>query len=132
VSVGDWLAPALSFVGGGAGAWLAFITARSSTQQAEAAGRREEWGRRFAQALGLLADEHPRQRQIGRALLVQLLDSELATDDDRATADRIIALDAEPTRTQLAALPAPDELDAARFVRDDGLNGDDDEGSSER
>lgn len=131
MSVGDWLAPALSFVGGGAGAWLAFLATRSSTRVADAAGRREEWGRRFAQALGLLADEHPRQRQIGRALLVQLLDSDLATGDDRATADRIIALDAEPTRTQLAALPSPDELDAARFVRDDGSNGED-EGSSER
>lgn len=35
----------------------------------------------------------------------------MATDDDRATADRIITTDAEPTRTQLAALPSPDELD---------------------
>jgi hypothetical protein len=119
-------------LGAGAGAWLAFLGTRSSTRVADAAGRREEWGRRFAQALGLLADEHPRQRQIGRALLVQLLDSELATDDDRATADRVIAFDAEPTRTQLAALPALDGLDAARFVRDDGLNGEDEGGGSER
>lgn len=125
MSLSDWLAPALSFLGGGLGAWLAFVGTRSSTRQAEVAGRREEWGRRFSQALVLLADEHPRQRQIGRALLVQLLNSELATDDDRATADRIITIDAEPTRTQLAALPSPDELDAARFVRDDGLNSDD-------
>lgn len=129
MSVGEWLAPTLAFVGGGAGAWLAFWGTHSATRQAEGAGRREEWGRRFAQALSLLADERPRQRQIGRALLVQLLDSQLATDDDRATADRIIALDAQPTRTQLEAVPSPEELDAARFVRDDGHNGDDERSS---
>ncbi len=122
MAVGDWLAPVLSFVGGALGAWLAFAGRRASTKQAEAAARREEWGRRFSQALALIADEHPRQRQIGRALLAQLLNSDLATSDDRKAADRIIALDAEPTVTQLAALPTPDELDAARFVRDDESN----------
>ncbi len=124
MSLGDWLSPALAFIGGGVGAALAFVSARMATRQTEEAGRREEWGRRFAAALMLLADERPRQRKIGRALLAQLLESKLATDDDRAAADGILALDAQPTLAQLGAVPSRTRLEVARFVQDN----DDDEG----
>jgi hypothetical protein len=76
------------------GAGLAYLGARHGSrpeQQAVTQSRRDEWGRRFAEALTLLTDESPRQRAMGRALIDALLDSDLAQADDRRIAQRMLA-----------------------------------------
>jgi hypothetical protein len=128
VSVADWLVPTSALVGAGLGAGLSYLGARAgahstnrATEQRESAGRREEWGRRFAAALSLLGEQSQRDRMIGRALLVQLLASDLATADDREVAAKILAADAvdKPTQAALRALPAGPDLQDVEFVQDD-------------
>jgi hypothetical protein len=123
----SWLVPVSALVGAGMGASLSYLGARAgvrandrATDQPETAARREEWGRRFATALSLLGEPDLRERRIGRALLAQLLDSELATVEDRHTAAEILATEAlpEPTQAALRALPASPDLDDVRFVQD--------------
>jgi hypothetical protein len=123
----SWLVPVSALVGAGMGASLSYLGARAgvrandrATDQRETAARREEWGRRFATALSLLGEPDLRERRIGRALLAQLLDSELATVEDRHTAAEILATEAlpEPTQAALRALPASPDLDDVRFVQD--------------
>jgi hypothetical protein len=128
VSAADWLIPASALVGAASGGVLSYFGARAgtrsddrATEQRELAGRREEWGRRFAAALSLLGEREERDRLIGRALLAQLLDSDLATEEDRATAAQILAADAldAPTAAALRALPSGRGLDSVEFVQDD-------------
>jgi hypothetical protein len=76
------------------GAGLAYLGARHGSrpeQQAVTQSRRDEWGRRFAEAMTLLTDESPHQRAMGRALIDALLDSDLAQADDRRIAQRMLA-----------------------------------------
>ena len=91
-----WLSAAVSV----AGALLAFVGARLgvraelvSIRQRERQGRREEWGRRFATALSLLADSSDRRQVIGKELISELLHSELATSSEKRLTRRIFALD---------------------------------------
>jgi hypothetical protein len=119
--VGAGLGASLSYFGARAGA----LASDRATDQREVAARREEWGRRFATALSLLGEPDQRERRIGRALLAQLLDSELATDEDRHTAAEILAAEAlpEPMQAALRALPASPDLDDVQFVQDnDGVD----------
>ena len=127
VSGVTWLVPVSALVGSAMGASLSYLGARAgarandrATEQREIAGRREEWGRRFATALSLLGEPDLRERRIGRALLAALLDSQLATDEDRLIAAEILATEAlpEPTQAALRALPASPDLDDVRFVQD--------------
>jgi hypothetical protein len=89
----DWWTPALAFLGGGGGAWLSYRAARRDTlarqegerhdlSQRETQGRREEWGRRFTAALDDVASDQFRRRELGRAVLVHLSGSELATGEE--------------------------------------------------
>ena len=68
----------------------------------------------------LLADDNPRQRTMGRALLDALLDSDLAQADDRRIAQRLLAAaalsgwpdDVAPARqTGAQIVSAVDDLD---------------------
>jgi hypothetical protein len=76
------------------GAGLAYLGARHGSrpeQQAVTQSRRDEWGRRFAEAMTLLTSESSHQRAMGRALIDALLDSDLAQADDRRIAQRMLA-----------------------------------------
>lgn len=54
------------------------------------ARRREEWGRRFTTGLEAVTSSDPRRRATGRALLVQLIRSGLATAEDRRQAAAVL------------------------------------------
>lgn len=51
--------------------------------QRELQARREEWSKRFFEALSYVADESPRKREIGLGLMEALAQSELAGPDER-------------------------------------------------
>ena len=112
----------LAFLGAGAGAALAYVATRSATKAEREARRREEWGRRFTASLEAITSSDARRRATGRALLVELMRSELATDDDRR--DAAAVLTAAATHTDDADLrrivPTIDNLDDVEIVRDTG------------
>jgi hypothetical protein len=124
VSTASWLVPVLAFLGGVLGGSLSFLAARAGNNQREMQGRREEWGRRFTAALTAVGDPDPRRRQLGRALLVQLAKSALASDEERQVADRLLNEDMryDPNRTGLPAQDDDPELDAITFIEDDEAN----------
>lgn len=53
-------------------------------------GRREARGRRFTAALTAVGDPDPRRSQLGRALLVQVAQSALASTEERQVTDRLL------------------------------------------
>lgn len=90
-----WLAP----VGTVVGAVLAYFGARAgvlvnreATGQRERAARREEWGRRFSTALEYLGNERRQMRLVGHQMLIQLLRSELARDDDVDLGEHVLSV----------------------------------------
>ena len=94
---------------------------RSDLTQREGQGRREEWGRRFTEALEDIASEDFRRRELGRAVIVHLSKSPLAGQDDRELAE--VVLDASARLEddgQVLRLPAGVTMDSTRFVEDDG------------
>ena len=114
----DWLTAVLAFVGGGLGAALSYAAALRGDRQRESAARREEWGRRFTQALTDLGDDSERRRELGQVLLEQLASSDLASPEERALA-REMLIDAArytPDGQDLARLVGGD-LDGRRVVR---------------
>ena len=122
MSAAIWAAPVLSFIGAGLGASLAYIATRASTRQDETQGRREEWGRRFTAGIDALSAPDHRKRTLGRALLVQLLRSSLATDDDRAVSVGVLDADATynpATGGDLRVIVPGSELDETRLLRED-------------
>lgn len=91
----EWWGAALAFVGAGLGSWVSYIAARRDVAQREQEaladvgqrveqGHLEEWGRRFTAALAGVSSDSPRQRALSRVLLVQLGQSALATDQEKA------------------------------------------------
>lgn len=124
-----WVAAGVSLIGAG----LAYLGARRGTRpEADAVteGRRDEWGRRFSTAIELMTRPGARDRSMGRALFDALLDSNLATADDRRIAEHLV------TASVLAQLPAsaqselraasaralPHVVDDIQFVEDDGVS----------
>ena len=114
------------------GAGLAYLGARHGSrpeQQAVTQSRRDEWGRRFAEAMTLLTDENPHQRSMGRALIDALLDSDLAQEDDRRIAQRMLAAaalsgwpeDVLPTRQTGGRIVST--VDDVAVVEDDETDG---------
>lgn len=122
MSAADWLDPVLSFVGGGLGGALGYFGARGGTKVAAAAGRRDAWNARYASAMADLGAVDPRRRSLGRTVLVQLLASSLATEDDRALARGVLEADATLNAlvgTDLRVVVARDEVDSTRVLEDD-------------
>lgn len=115
------VAGTLAFLGAGIGSALAYLATRGATKAERAARKREEWGRRFTASLEAITSADPRRRATGRALLVELMRSELATEDDRR--DAAAVLDAAATHNPggdlRLILPAGD-LDDVEIVRDTG------------
>jgi hypothetical protein len=111
----------LAFLGAGIGSTLAYLATRGATRAERESSRREEWGRRFTAALQAITSADPRRRATGRALLVELMRSELATEDDRR--DAAAVLDAAATHNPAGdlrlILPAGN-LDDVEIVRETG------------
>lgn len=111
----------LAFVGAGIGSGFGFWATRGATKAEREARRREEWGRRFTAALEAITSSDDRRRAAGRALLVELMRSELATETDRAEAAAV--LDAAATHNpggDLRVIVSPGNLDDVDIVRDTG------------
>lgn len=90
-----WAALGVSVLGAG----LAFFGARAGARQQQKANRRAEWRQRFEIALDQLSDAaDDRRRTIGHEILRSLATSDLATDEDRALADVVIARDVDGAR----------------------------------
>ena len=124
-----WVATGASLIGAG----LAYLGARRGTRpEADAVteSQRDEWGRRFSTAIELMTRPGARDRSMGRALFDALLDSNLATADDRRIAEHLV------TASVLAQLPvsaqsdlraatagvAPHVVDDIEFVEEDGTS----------
>ena len=124
-----WVAAGIALIGAG----LAYLGARQGTRSAAQAvteSQRDEWGRRFSTAIELMTRPGARDRSMGRALFDALLDSNLATADDRRIAEHLV------TASVLAQLPAsaqseiraasaralPHVVDDIRFVEEDGVD----------
>lgn len=118
----DWLTGLLAFLGAAVGAASSYFAAQRGTTQREQQSQREEWGRRFSMALDDIAADDLRRRTLGRELLVELAKSDLATAEERATADRLLEvgarLDAQGTDVATAAEGVA--LDDLAFQVDDG------------
>lgn len=118
----DWVAAGVSL----AGAALAYVGARQGSRPERDAvieSRRDEWGRRFSQAIDLLGSPTATQRSIGRALFDALLDSDLAGADDRRIAAALVqsgVLQSLPPSVRSAGIAAR-AVDEVQFVEDDGL-----------
>jgi hypothetical protein len=85
----EWVAAGVSMVGAG----LAYLGARHGSRPEEEAvtqSERDEWGRRFATAIDLMAEESERRRAMGRALLEALLASDLAQPNDLQLAQGLL------------------------------------------
>jgi hypothetical protein len=109
-----------AFFGAGLGSAFAFWASRGATRAEREARRREEWGRRFTTALGALTSADSVTRFAGRALLRELLESELASEDDRKAAEAVLAAIAtHNNRDQEVAVP-PGDLDDVDIVQDNG------------
>ena len=91
----DWWSAALAFAGAALGSGLSWVAARRDVAQRERAARAdvgqrvqqanlEEWGRRFTAALTGVSSESSRQRALSRVLLVELGQSDLATEQEKA------------------------------------------------
>lgn len=82
-----------------------------ATEQKERQARREEWAKRFHEALAYVVDDAPRKRAVGLHFMAALAESELAGPDERKLmavfADRVIG----PLMAELAAAGQVDELD---------------------
>jgi hypothetical protein len=126
-----WVAAGISLVG----AALAYVGARQGTRpeaQAVTESQRDEWGRRFATAIELMTRPSTRDRSMGRALFDALLDSTLATADDRRIAEHLVKASvlaplptsAQPKLGAAAAGYSPRAVDDIEFVEDDGTDGD--------
>lgn len=129
----DWWTPVLAFLGGGGGAWLSYRAARRDTvarqeaerhdlSQRETQGRREEWGRRFTAALDDIASNEFRRRELGRAVLVHLSGSELATVEEGDLAKVVLDTGArlEDDGDLLADPPEGIAMDDLVVEEDDG------------
>lgn len=116
----DWLTPLLAFVGAAAGAGASYVAAQRGTRQRERQGQREEWGRRFTTALDDVGSGEFRRRVLGRVVLVQLAESELAGVQDRRLADTVLEmgarLDADGDDVTLGM--AGVRMDVLEFVED--------------
>ncbi|HEY8828833.1 MAG TPA: hypothetical protein VIM17_13865 [Jatrophihabitantaceae bacterium] len=84
--------------------------------------RGRDLSRRFTAGVDALSAPDHRKRTLGRALLVQLLRSSLATDDDRAVAVGVLDADATynpATGGDLRVIVPGSELDETRLLRED-------------
>lgn len=119
----EWAAAAVSLLGAG----LAYVGARRGSRpdrDAVVESRRDEWGRRFSQAIELMGASTSSQRAIGRALFGALLESNLADADDVGLGEALLRAGViDPLPSQLRSPGAGTvvkDVDEVQFVEDDG------------
>jgi hypothetical protein len=124
-----WVAAGVSLIGAG----LAYLGARRGTRsEADAVteSQRDEWGRRFSTAIELMTRPGARDRSMGRALFDALLDSNLATADDRRIAEHLVTasvlaqlpVSAQSDLQAVSTGPRPHVVDDIEFVEEDGTS----------
>jgi hypothetical protein len=124
-----WVAAGVSLIGAG----LAYLGARRGTRpEADAVteSQRDEWGRRFSTAIELMTRQGSRDRSMGRALFDALLDSNLATADDRRIAEHLVRasvlaqlpVSAQSEIRAAATGALPHVVDDIQFVEEDGVS----------
>ncbi len=121
VTVVDQVGPVLALVGAALGAAGGYLGALRGTSQRERAARREEWGRRFTAALDDVSSETFRRRELGRAVLVELASSALASPEERELARVVLdtgaRIDARGSDVTAALQPGL-TVDDVEFVED--------------
>lgn len=128
-----WVAAGIALIGAG----LAYLGARQGTRSAAQAvteSQRDEWGRRFSTAIELMTRPGARDRSMGRALFDALLDSNLATADDRRIAEHLVTasvlaelpVSAQPDTRAATPGASPHVVDDIEFVEEDGTSNDPD------
>ena len=121
------LVAVLAFLGAAVGSGLAFVAARAATRLDATQGRREEWGRRFGLSLEALVSPDDHVAAVGRALLRALLESSLASADDRRVAVAVLEAEATPL-TDGGGTRDAQQVDSIRVVQENGS----DEGDESR
>ncbi len=117
----EWWVPALSFIGGLAGAGAAgWVALRGQTQDA-----RGEWRRRLDAAIELVTADSSVDRQIGDELLADLIESDLGSDEDRILARRIARIRLGEQLVERARGAAA--VDLAVLPGDNGADGEEQE-----
>jgi hypothetical protein len=94
---------------------VAFFVMRNgfrSTTKVDQAARRTEWWRRTQWAIDLALDSEERRQEVGVLALNQLLDSELAQQDDRDVANAVMAALVLEADIDPDELNGPDEVAA--------------------
>jgi hypothetical protein len=115
------LTAVLAFAGAALGSAVGYRATAGATKVEREARRREEWGRRFTAALTAVTSSEPRQVDTGQALLVQLVQSDLATDEDRQEARAVLEVIATHRSGVDLHLVLPAEaLSSAVLVEDTG------------
>ena len=74
------------------------------TRQQEKSSQREEWGRRYSQAIELCAAESPRTRDMGVRSLTELCISERGSEEDIYHADELRIQEYERNKDQAEGL----------------------------
>ena len=117
------LTAVLAFAGAALGSAVGYRAALGATKVERDARRREEWGRRFTAALTAVTSSDPRQVDLGQALLMELVRSDLATDEDRREARAVLEVIAtHRAGVDLRLVLPPEALDSAVVVEDNGVD----------
>ena len=116
----DVLVGVLAFGGAVLGSALGYAATRTATKVERTARAREEWGRRFTAALEAATSADARRRAAGRSLLVELMRSTLATDEDRREAAAVLEATAVHVEDARLWLVPPDQLNEVEVVEDNG------------
>ena len=124
------LTAVLAFAGAALGSAIAYRATLGATRVEHDARRREEWGRRFTAALTAVTSSDARQADLGQALLMELVRSDLATDEDRREARAVLEVIAtHRAGVDLRLVVPPEALESAVVVEDNGgdepMEGDD-------
>ena len=117
---GDLLVGLLAFGGAVVGSAVGYAAARGAAKVERAARAREEWGRRFTAALEAATSADGRGRAVGRALLVELMRSALASEQDRREASAVLQATAVDVPDARLRLVSPDQLNEVEVVEDTG------------
>lgn len=119
----DVLTAILAFAGAALGSAVGYRAARGATRVERDARRREEWGRRFTAALTAVTSSEPTQVASGHALLLQLIRSDQATEEDRREARAVLEVIAtHRAGVDLRLVVPPEALDSAVLVEDNGVD----------
>ena len=117
----ELLTAILAFAGAAFGSAVGYRATLGATRVERDARRREEWGRRFTAALTAVTASDVRQADLGQALLMELVRSDLATDEDRREARAVLEVIATHRGGVDLRLVVPAEaLDSAIVVEENG------------